>query len=92
VEPERGTLVGRLVRALDLPLDIAFNLPKTTLIGDVQVLVENHQGLLHYSPREVRVRTARGELVVSGSRLRIGSILPQELVVDGRILQVQLRR
>jgi len=29
---------------------------------------------------------------VSGSRLRIGSILPQELVVDGRILQVQLRR
>jgi len=92
VEPKRGTVVERLVSALDLPQDIVFGLPKTTLIGDVQVLVENHRGLIKYSPREIRIRTARGELVVAGSRLRIGSILPQELVVDGRILQVELRR
>jgi len=92
VEPERGTVVEKLVRALDLPQDIVFSLPKTTLIGDVQVLVENHRGLIKYSPQEIRIRTGRGELVVTGSRLRIGSILPQELVVDGRILQVELRR
>ncbi|HEY8416856.1 MAG TPA: sporulation protein YqfC [Limnochordales bacterium] len=92
MQRERGTMVERLVRALDLPQDIVFNLPKTTLIGDVQLLVENHRGLIAYTPREIRIRTARGELVVAGSRLRIGSILPQELVVDGRILQVQLRR
>lgn len=92
MQRERGTMVERLVRALDLPQDIIFNLPKTTLIGDVQLLVENHRGLIAYTPREIRIRTAGGELVVAGSRLRIGSILPQELVVDGRILQVQLRR
>ena len=92
MQRERGTMVERLVRALDLPQDIVFNLPKTTLIGDVQLLVENHRGLIAYTPREIRIRTARGELVVAGSRLRIGSILPQELVVDGRILHVQLRR
>ncbi|HLT57733.1 MAG: sporulation protein YqfC [Limnochordales bacterium] len=89
---QRGSVAERLVRALELPQDIVFNLPKTTLIGDVQMLVENHQGLLKYTPREIRIRTTQGELVVTGSRLAIGSILPQELVVDGRILQVQLHR
>lgn len=92
MDPQRRTVARRLVEALELPQDIVFNLPKATLIGDVQVLVENHRGLSKYTPREIHIRTARGELVVLGSRLRIGSIFPQELVVDGRILQVQLRR
>lgn len=92
MERERGTVIERLARVLDLPPEVVFNFPKTTLIGNVQVLVENHQGLLAYDPHTMRVRTAQGELVISGSGLQIGSILPRELVVDGRILHVELRR
>ncbi len=30
--------------------------------------------------------------IITGSGLQIGSILPRELVVDGHIVQVELRR
>lgn len=92
MEREHGSVVERLARVLELPPDVVFNFPKATLIGNVQVLVENHLGLLTYDPRAMRIRTAQGELVITGSGLQIGSILPRELVVDGRILQVELRR
>ncbi|MBO8141424.1 MAG: sporulation protein YqfC [Firmicutes bacterium] len=92
MERIRESLAERLASALDLPQDVVGDLPKTTLIGDSRVLVENHRGLIRYSPREIRIRTARGELVVTGTRLHIGSILRQELVVGGRILHIELRR
>ncbi len=88
----RTTVVERLARALELPPEVVLDFPKTTLIGNVQVLVENHQGLLAYDPHTIRVRTSRGELIISGSGLRIGSIVPRELVVDGHIFHVELRR
>lgn len=88
----RATLAERLARSLDLPPEVVLDFPKTTLIGNVQALVENHRGLLAYHPHLIRVRTATGELVITGSGLRIASILPRELIVDGHIVQVELRR
>jgi len=88
----RATMAERLVRALDLPLEGVLDLPKMTLIGNFQALVENHRGLLAYDPRLIRIRTAKGELVIAGAGLRIASILPKELVVEGHIVQVELRR
>ncbi len=89
---EQGGVAHRIVRALELPPDVVLNLPKMTLIGGIQVLVENHAGLLAYEPEKIRIRTVQGELVISGVGLKIGSILPKELVVDGRIAHVEVRR
>ena len=40
----------------------------------------------------MRIRTAQGELIITGSGLQIGSILPRELVVDGHIRPSRIRR
>lgn len=89
---QRSSTAQRIAKMLELPSDVVLNLPKTTVIGGVQVFVENHAGLLSYEPGEIRVRTVQGEIVITGSGLKIGSILPRELIVDGRISHVQLRR
>lgn len=89
---ERGSVAQRMAKLLDLPAEIVLDLPKTTLVGGMQVFVENHGGLLSYAPDEIRVRTVQGEIVISGRGLKIGSIMPRELVVDGRISQVELKR
>lgn len=85
-------MAQRMVKMLELPADVVLNLPKTTLVGGMQVFVENHEGLLAYAPDEIRVRTVQGEIVITGRGLQIGSIMPRELVVDGRISHVELRR
>ncbi|MDI3281238.1 MAG: sporulation protein YqfC [Bacillota bacterium] len=81
----------RLVDALELPRDIALDLPKVTLVGNLQVFVENHRGIIEYRPDEVRINSSRGEIVIAGSRLAIGTISRAEVVVEGRISGVALR-
>ncbi len=88
--PHLRDWLERLAGRLELPQDVVLDLPKATLVGGLQVLIENHRGLLEYTPQRIRVRTARGEWVITGSRLQIGSIHRQELVIDGRITGIQL--
>lgn len=86
--------VGRLLRALigqaELPLDVMLDLPRVILIGEMQVQVENHQGVLLFTPDEVHIRTRTGDLHIRGERLRIGSIFREEVVVEGRIHALEM--
>lgn len=81
----RFYLFQRLTDALELPKDVVLDLPKATVFGSVQAVLENHKGILEYTPESIRVRTSIGEIFITGQRLKIGSILPDELVIDGQI-------
>jgi sporulation protein YqfC len=82
----------RFAGSLELPQDVLLDLPKATLIGGLQLQIENHKGVLEYTPQKIRINTSQGEVVVTGARLTIGSIFQQELVIDGRISNVQLTK
>lgn len=82
--------MGRVSGTLGIPPELALDLPKATLIGTGQLQIENHKGVLEYTSRRVRVRSRMGEIVVSGSRLRIGSIFQDEIVIEGNILHIEL--
>lgn len=81
----REKLARRLADMFELPRDIVLDLPKITLIGNIQAFVENHKGIIEYVPTRVRINTTRGELMVTGERLQIGNIGRDEIVVEGRI-------
>lgn len=75
---------------LDLPQDVALDLPRVTMIGGLQLTVENHRGVIHFSPRSLRLAMERGEMEVSGEDLVIRSIGSEEVFVEGQILGVTL--
>lgn len=79
-------------RILDLPQDIVLDLPRVTMIGGVQLTVENHRGVLHFAPDSLRLAMEKGELEVSGEELVIRNIGTDEVLVEGRITGVQIRR
>ncbi len=81
-----------LTGSLEMPGEVMLDLPRATLIGTMQVQIENHKGIVEYQPTRIRIRTRDGELVVSGSRLRIGSIFKDEVVIEGRIASLDLAR
>ncbi|MHB9093216.1 MAG: sporulation protein YqfC [Eubacteriales bacterium] len=76
---------------LDIPRDLMMDLPKVVLIGDVQVVIENHRGILVYTPDLVRVDTTLGELEVTGLDLVLKNILPDEILVEGKVKSVSFR-
>jgi sporulation protein YqfC len=77
-------------RVLDLPQDVVFDLPRVTLIGGVQLTVENHRGVLGFSPESLRLAMDQGELEVTGRDLVIRTIGSEEVFVEGQIRGVTL--
>lgn len=79
-------------RILDLPQDVVQGLPRVTMIGDIQLTVENHRGVLHFSSDTLRLAMEKGELEVTGHDLVIRNIGTDEVLVEGRITGVLLKR
>lgn len=80
--PSLKSLIGAVV---DLPKDLVLNLPRITLVGDLQLVIENHRGIEDYDGIYVRVALERGSLVIKGENLTLRSIRTDEIVVDGSI-------
>ncbi len=76
---------------LEIPKDIALDLPKIVLVGNLQVFVENHKGILEYTPELIRIKVSLGELVIRGSDLFLRNILMHEITIEGRVYGVELK-
>ncbi|MBE3589598.1 MAG: sporulation protein YqfC [Firmicutes bacterium] len=81
-------LLGRLVDALELPSDLLIDVPRVTIIGALQVTVENHRGLAAYRPDEVSIAVAGGVVRITGAELEIGVVQAHEVTVTGRVAGV----
>jgi len=84
--------VEKLTRFLDLPKEIVYNLPKVTLIGNMQVLLENHRGIIEYSAEKVRIAINSGEMEITGEGLFIRNINRDEISLDGDISAIKFYR
>lgn len=92
IKDRKKRLQQQFANFLDIPRDIMMDLPKIVLVGDVQLFIENHRGIIVYTSTQVRVSTSIGELEVNGLDLTLRNILPDEISVEGRITSVAYRR
>ncbi|MBE3578170.1 MAG: sporulation protein YqfC [Limnochordales bacterium] len=69
----------------ELPPDLVLDLPRLTVVGGLQVHVENHRGLLYCSSEEIRIRMRRGEVNIRGQRLRLAMLRAEELTIEGTL-------
>jgi sporulation protein YqfC len=79
-----------LAHFLELPKELVMGLPRITVLGDIQMIVENHRGIIEYTAERVRIGTGSGELRVTGSGLTLRTIFPEEISVDGKIRSIEL--
>lgn len=73
---------------LEIPSDVMLDLPKIVLVGNLQVFIENHRGIVEYTTETVRVNVGEYEVVIKGEKLLLRNILPDEIRVDGTITGV----
>ncbi len=74
-----------MARLLKLPEDLVLNLPRLTMTGDLELLIENHQGIVAFTGQRVVVRTASGPIAVTGLGLMVGAIDRDAVVLVGTI-------
>jgi len=89
IAEQRSRRIRRsLTDLLELPPEVMLDLPRIMLVGQMRVQVENHRGLIEYTPVKVRVSINSGELVISGHDLVVRNILTDEIILDGYIQSI----
>ena len=79
----------RLAETFQMPRDIVLNLPRISLVGNLQMTVENFQGIVEYTKERVRVALVRGQLVVVGRELSISYVHSEDILITGLIDRVE---
>ncbi len=74
---------------LELPKDIMLDLPKISLIGNLQLYIENHKGIIEYGSLRIRVNTNAGILRIIGKNMVIKTIVTEEIIIVGEIESVE---
>ena len=88
---QRKASFGRkLAELLEIPEDIVLDLPRLTLVGNIEVTLENHRGIVEYTPQKLRMALPEGELIISGEDLALVSLAQEEVIVRGRIKSIEL--
>jgi sporulation protein YqfC len=77
-----------MTKQMQLPADVMMDLPRITMIGQLHIYIENHRGVLRFSNQELRLLLKQGQLLIKGDNFVIKTILPEELLLEGRIDQV----
>jgi len=66
--------------------------PLLEIAGQSRVLLENHLGVLGYSPNEIQVKVSFGRIKVDGDKMELIQMNREQLVIKGMIYSVQLIR
>ena len=82
--------VERAAEKLALPADSMAALPRVTLTGRRQLLVEEHKGLSRYEEDCVELKLGAFRLRVSGSELRLAAMDRGAVLLTGSISALEL--
>ena len=89
-KPRRPGWMERATELMDLPGDALAGLPRLELVGDRELRMENHKGILAYGSEEIHVSGGVFIVQVSGRELELRAMNGVELLITGRIEQIRL--
>lgn len=85
----KESLLEKTSAALDIPGDILTGLPRVELLGDRELRMENHRGILAYGSEEIHISGGKLVVRVRGSGLELRAMDPAQLLITGQIAAVE---
>ena len=89
---EKEGLLLKASRLFDLPADALAGVPRVEVIGDGELRMGPHRGILAYGPEEIHISGGSLVVVVRGSGLELRAMTPEELLITGSIQAVDFMR
>ena len=87
---KKESVLERTAQVFDLPGDLVAGLPRMELIGDRELRMENHRGILAYGSEEIHISGGKLILKVRGEGLELRSMNAGEMLITGQIRAVEL--
>ncbi|MCX7923518.1 MAG: sporulation protein YqfC [Clostridia bacterium] len=82
-------LKEKMAEILELPKEIVLNMPKLTMLGNGDLIIENYKGIIEYEDARVRINTTTGIIKVTGDRLTIKEITSEDIMINGDIASLE---
>ena len=89
---EDSDILTKTAELLDLPMDVVAGLPILVLLGDRQLFLSHHQGILSYSDTAIDVNCGALLVRVRGRGLQLLSMTGDEMRIGGTIEGIELTR
>ncbi len=89
-KPRRLRFLERTAEMFDLPADGIAGVPRLELVGDGELRVENHKGILAYGREEIHISGGIYLIKISGQDLEMRAMTGIELLITGKIAQIVL--
>ena len=89
-KPRRLGFLERAAEVFDLPADAVAGVPRLELVGDRELRVENHKGILAYGREEIHISGGVYIIKVVGQELELRAMTGFELLITGKISQITL--
>ena len=89
---EDRDILTRTAELLDLPVDVVAGLPNLELLGNRQLFLSRHSGILSYSETAIDVNCGELLVRVRGRELQLLSMTGDEMRIGGVIEGIELSR
>lgn len=77
--------VNKINRVLEIPREVSEKIPKITILGFEEVLIENFKGILEYEDFFARISTHIGIININGFNLKLSQMTEDDILVKGKI-------
>ena len=83
---------NKINKALELPREISSSDTKISIIGFDEMLIENYKGILEYEEFYIKIKTAIGNINISGFKLELEQVTEDDICVKGKIESIDIER
>ena len=82
----------RIDKILEIPQEVYTNMPKITITGFNELILENYKGILEYEEFFVRISTYIGIVNINGYNINLEKMTNDDIKITGKIESVELER
>lgn len=80
---------NKLSELSELPKDVVLGIPMLTMLGQMELIIENYRGIIEYTDILVRIHTKDGQIRVTGDSLKVDYYTNDEMKITGNITAVE---
>ena len=75
-----------------MPREIVSEVPKITVTGFDEVIIENFKGILEYEEFFVRISTYIGNVSINGFNMKLTQMNEEDILVKGKIENISFEK
>lgn len=80
------SLKEKFLNAMELPIELLNDVPRITLIGNNNLLIENYKGIIEYDENIIRLVS---HINILGNYIKVEEINNDEIFITGEIVNVE---